>query len=623
MFAELIPFVKLPANLNTFDYKIPESLNNTVQSGQLVKFKFRQKTTLGLIYKIKKHSQIKKCLEIKTIINQQPLLDTNELEEIKTIANFYNIYFGIACKLFLPNFTQTTLKKLNFTIKNKSQKNNSNQIKYFLYQQEKELKNFLQKNKNKTLILVSELNLLTYWQKIIKADIVYHRQLNKQKQTKNWLKIKNNNFNTVISLSVGVFLPLHNFKKIILINEHDENFKYWDMTPRYHSLDILKIRQKNYNFSLILTDYSPSVSSYYHLSKLNYKLINKPNQKLNQPLFKNKTTTNLQIIDVKSEKNSQNYKQLSYNLISKIIANKNDVALFINSKAYAKNIICADCGYTEICPHTKLPLNYSKTKNILYSLYSNFTKELPLKCPKCGSTLIKLYGFGLEKIIEKLKIIPEIKNKYQITIIDKEHKEIKTNNFKQTIYLSTKAGLNILPWSKINLISILDLDQQLLWPEFNNYEKNWQLIQAIQHKRTKKSIFILPTLNNEHWFFKSLGETDRFYRLDLNYRSNFGYPPYKYLVRYFLGHKNKQELSKICQKQKIILNKELTKINKNIILKGPLDMYPLYYRQQYWQVFILKIPNQQILNNIIKINQLFNDYNWRVDPNPNSVLNFF
>lgn len=83
-FAEIALQQKFGIDQETLTYQIPENL--TVQTGHLVAISLRNKLTTGLVWEI--HNQIPKfkTIEIKGLINEQPILSKAQIDLIKWLS---------------------------------------------------------------------------------------------------------------------------------------------------------------------------------------------------------------------------------------------------------------------------------------------------------------------------------------------------------------------------------------------------------------------------------------------------------------------------------------------------------------------------------------------------------
>jgi primosomal protein N' len=109
------------------------------------------------------------------------------------------------------------------------------------------------------------------------------------------------------------------------------------------------------------------------------------------------------------------------------------------------------------------------------------------------------------------------------------------------------------------------------------------------------------------------------YRTELGKRQKLGYPPYKQLTRFFYGNYSNFTTKQECDIVFERVYKRLTTEKKNVILIGPFEMQPRFFRNKYWHGFLAKLPNNTWDTDILSITQELG-IGWKVDPNPISIL---
>ena len=87
-----------------------------------------------------------------------------------------------------------------------------------------------------------------------------------------WRKIRRKEVKVCVGARSAIFAPFENLGIIIIDEEHTDSYKQTD-NPRYHALDIAKIRCKTYNIPLVLGSATPSIESYYNAQTKEYKLL--------------------------------------------------------------------------------------------------------------------------------------------------------------------------------------------------------------------------------------------------------------------------------------------------------------------------------------------------------------
>ncbi|MCM8800299.1 MAG: hypothetical protein NC900_06240, partial [Candidatus Omnitrophica bacterium] len=86
----------------SFDYFVPQHLENEVAVGKRVWIPFRDKKCVGYIIKLTGESKVKKIKPLYKVIDKFPILDKRLLNLAKLISEYYFCYWGEAVDLILP-----------------------------------------------------------------------------------------------------------------------------------------------------------------------------------------------------------------------------------------------------------------------------------------------------------------------------------------------------------------------------------------------------------------------------------------------------------------------------------------------------------------------------------------
>ena len=70
--------------------------------------------------------------------------------------------------------------------------------------------------------------------------------------------------------------------------------------------------------------------------------------------------------------------------------------------------MCRDCGYVVKCPNCSIALTYHNFGNVLKCHYCGHEETITKVCPDCGSSKIKYFGTGTQKVESEIeKLFPE------------------------------------------------------------------------------------------------------------------------------------------------------------------------------------------------------------------------
>lgn len=587
MIAKVIPIIRLPYFLSNgkekkdfsfFDYSIPSQLQDKIKFGQIVEIPFRQKKIRGLVVGLKKSSKEKNLKEIKKIIWQEGLINQNQLAIIKWLSLFYLASFSTIVKTILPKIItrkkenisffehtidKSTSLKISKDFVNKARKiinlvNYSKRKKFLLLWQSVSQKialyYFLIKKllllKQRVLIIVPTLEeavfIFKHLKKISSRIILLHSEFGPQEIWQKWQMMINDQVDIVITTRLGIFAPIKNLGLIILENEENDLYKS-EQFPYYDVRKIIWKISKIDKPRIIFSSQAPRVETYYQTFTQNKFL----------PLdLRNKTTNNnAAIIDMDLEIKKGNFSVISDYLEDEILSavkNNKKVLLYLKKKGYANFIFCEDCGRIFNCPHCSFPLKTYK-KNAAFWLYCHhcgYNEEIPLKCPSCGGTEIKIKGTGIQKISEILIQKHEfLKNK--ISILDEKSKDKKDFNSLITVTtLPFWRDFDQNASDKFSFIGIINADVLLNRPDFHSFENTFQELSAIKNWASNfKLKLLIQTWSKENYAINDAltNLNDNFYWRELKARKEFLYPPFRRILRLTIQDRNWQKLKNVCE----------------------------------------------------------------------------
>lgn len=622
MIIQVIPARRMPLSLPFLDYSVPEEYKNKIKIGQLVKIPFRNKEEFGVVLNIKSEgSESKiKTKPTKEIVFAEPILSKEQLGFLTDISEFYHVSLGFLLKGNLLPLQVRKIKKISSPKRTSSSINKPSKPWVFIHKNEMEKIGIISKkiNGGQTLILVPELTAITKLTNMLPENIlnrvvtVTSELTNKELFTK-WIQVWSGEKDIAVGTRTALFFPWFNLKNIILTDEGNSNYKSWDMAPRLHTRDAALFLSKHHGAELSLLSHTLSVESHYFAKNKVYKT---ENDLIVKPL--NKTT---EIIDMKSERRGGNYSLVSVDVLNEFKKNKTgDVIFFLNRRGTASYVGCRDCGNVLKCPRCKLSLTYHQNKNILSCHYCQFSEPIPTVCKNCNGLNVATRGAGTQLAEELIKkITAKTGDPRPVIRIDSDENELaKLNNEENKIIICTQLAWPRLVWNKIKLFVFLDADAPLFIPEYKIIENLWQQIRDVQYKLPEGSAFLIQTDYPEHLVFKSLYAPDLFYSEQLAERRVLGYPPYKYMLKLLASNQKADTIEKEAEKIKTdLLN--LTKDISGIKILGPLETSPYYYSGQHWQVILAKIGYENYKQNT-KLLLAHVPENWKIDPNPSSLL---
>ncbi|XOU94951.1 MAG: replication restart helicase PriA [Candidatus Kerfeldbacteria bacterium] len=624
MFCEVILSQRFPKHLGIFDYKVPDDVVSEIKIGQLVSIPFRSSEKEGIIIKIKKTSTInKKIKSIVKIIQDKPIITSEQIQLAEWMANYYSVSLGTIIKTMLPPVLKNKMQlKINEVessgTPNKINLNYTKQIlekkvgKYYFTPENIQEKNALiyaltKKVKGQILIIVPTIkdidNLVNAFPKSVQEKIAIIKSgLNKTQYHSAWQSILNNKKKIIIGTKLALFSPLIKPELLILDQEDSQNHKQAEQNPRYDSRQVIHKMSEIYKTKLLLLNPATTINSYFNISNNTISNIKEVGKNIHQ---------SMDIVDMKNEQKIQNYSLFSERLqesINKTLSDKKQILLFINKRGGSSSVICKDCGENLNCSNCDQPLTYHTKDQFLYCHQCNQKHALPNLCPKCHGPNFKFIGTGTQKVeIETRKLF----SKAKIARLDTDDNNIQNLN-SQDIIIGTELALSHMNWDKIGLVGVISADTFLYLPDYSSTERTWHLLNKLLFLCNTE--IIIQTYSTRNPAIKYLNQTNQelFYESELSDRESLNYPPYSKIIQLIYSNKDKS----ICLNETKGLYSKLKSNSLKIAIITPLRPF----LNNKWQMYIIiKFNLETEENNILKLMTQIPE-NWTINRDPINLL---
>lgn len=400
---------------------------------------------------------------------------------------------------------------------------------------------------------------------------VLHSKLSDAERYDEYRKIISGESKIVIGTRSAIFVPFKNIGIIIIDEEHTSSYKQ-ENNPKYNAKDIAIWRSTYHHCPVVMGSATPSLESFARAGNKVYKLLTLTSRVGASIL------PSVSIVDMKNEVKKGNF-ILSSILKEKIrekLANHEQIILLLNRRGYSSIITCKECGYVEKCPKCDIAYTYHKTSNNLKCHYCSSSIPLKSKCSQCGSTNLKDYGLGTEKLEEELNKLYNAKiARMDVDTTSKkgEHQRI-IDDFaahKYDILIGTQMIAKGLDFPLVTLVGVVSADATLTTPDFRASENTFQLLSQVSGRAgrgSSKGEVIIQTYNPDHYSIK-LSQTHNyieFYKEEMKMRKLLKYSPYYYMALISLKTKDYDLGFKEVNKIGVYLREHLS--NETIIL-GP------------------------------------------------------
>ena len=376
-----------------------------------------------------------------------------------------------------------------------------------------------------------------------------HSRMNQTERLRLYEQVRKGQIKVVIGPRSAVFMPMQNLKLIVVDEEHETTYKS-ETTPKYHAIDVARMRMIRNSGVLILASATPSLESYYEMKRDRLKLI-----ELTQRVG-NATLPEIEIVDMRKELKNGNMQIMSHTLheaIERTVRAGNQVMLLLNRRGHSTFVNCRSCGFVVKCKHCDIAMTYHRQSSSLECHYCGLKEPIPSMCPACGSKHIRFFGSGTEKVEEYLnkhfKPYGIGRMDFDTTTGKEGHNKVLEafQNHEFNILVGTQMIAKGHDFKDVTLVGIIAADQALYIQDFRSEERTYQLItQALGRagRGDKKGEVVIQTYNPEHFVLEKIKfrQQQAFYEEELKIRKMLGSPPYTHLFSLTVLGRNEKEV---------------------------------------------------------------------------------
>ncbi len=408
------------------------------------------------------------------------------------------------------------------------------------------------------LFLVPEIGLTTQLMQRLhtffgKQLVVYHSRYSPQERTETWNKILANKEEArlVLGARSAVLLPFQNLGLVVVDESHEMSYKQFEASPRYHARDAAMVLSRMHQAKVVLGSATPTVESYAHAQSGKYGLVS---------MIARYRDAQMPVISYVDLSEAYRKKQMRGHLAQPLIQAMEEtlisgkqILLFQNRRGYASFVECRQCAHVPQCPSCDVSLTYHQVSKELRCHYCGYTEPYTPACKACGTLAPQSQGLGTQQLEEEVQaLFPSARiSRMDLDTTRKKHAHQKLiNAFSHQeidILIGTQMITKGLDFKQVTLVGVLSADNFLHFPDFRAHERAFQVLTQVAGRAGRlgdESKVLIQTFQPQHPVLNFVSNYDyaSFYELQIRQREQFGYPPYRRMMRVELKHKNMSTL---------------------------------------------------------------------------------
>lgn len=631
---EISPLVILPLTRSPFFSYLS---SEPIERGTCVGIPFGKRAIEGVVFDCAPlPGQAPAWMKRVDRVIEKQFLTAEQLELAQYVSEEYFTPLGKTLKHFLPKRTKARKRKKTVTNKletlrlNKDEsqilraftalkKNVVGYIDTSAFEDQRRL--FVQLAKKVTaqgkqaLFLVPEITLLPGLEAAFSQyfspgkTAVLHSKLADGPYFETWEKIRRGEAAVILATRQGLFAPFQRLGLVALLEEQDESYKQWDMSPRYDSKRVAESLAAIYHAKLLLVSETPSIESLYQIKQKKYipltPLIQAP------PLAKS-----LEIVNLRLERFRNNYSPLSQALIDALrdtLSRGEQALLYIHRQGMSAFSVCENCKNIFRCPDSGHVLMSSKDGTFRCSACGYKTGSFP-SCQSCGHLAFRSVGFGTERVEHEVrKLFPRAR------VFRADRTTMQSVDSAQALYMRAAEGkIDILVGTqmvlkadslpKLSLAGMIDADSLL---SFSNFRTDEQLFQVLTRfverladtwKKDHAPRVIIQTFHPESTFFQRITalDSEAFAKKLLAEREELFYPPFSRLISITCQEKTEEKTKATIEGMETSLQKLFPKKDLRYRVSISQSAQKTISKKFFESSLIIRFPAEEFLEKEIR-----------------------
>jgi primosomal protein N' (replication factor Y) len=352
-----------------------------------------------------------------------------------------------------------------------------------------------------------------------------------------WAALRSGTAALAVGTRSALLAPLSAAGTVALIDEHEAAHKP-PGPPRLHSRDIVLERGTREHRPVLLTSATPSVEMWWQADSGRIELAH-------VDVGRWPTT---QVADTRGILRREPLTPTLARAVRETLAAGRRVLLVVSRLTSA--LACDECGEILRCPECVIALTYARAARTLGCRVCGRVSQAPEMCPSCRGRRLSPFGWGAERVEHA------VRRRFADARIARYDPEATRGARAEAqrraaadaqVVIGTRGALRLFGRGALGLAGFVAPDQLLRLPDFRAGERLFGLLWAAAERVAADGALVLQSQSPEHYVIDAAVRQDRaaFYRHELKFRGELGYPPFRRLAIVTVSAKTATELRRL------------------------------------------------------------------------------
>jgi primosomal protein N' (replication factor Y) len=319
----------------------------------------------------------------------------------------------------------------------------------------------------------------------------------------------------------ALLAPLARPATVALLDEQEAAHKP-PGPPRIHSRDVVLERGAREGLAVVLTAVVPSVEMWWRADRGDAHLEASPSR-----------SAPISIADTRGILRREPLTPPLARAVREALAAGRRV--FLAVARLTSSLACDECGAALRCEQCDIPLAYSRAGRSLACRLCGVTAPLVDTCPGCRGRRLTPFGWGTERVEHA------VRRRFPGARVARYDPDAsrgpraaaqRTEAEAADVVVGTRGALRLFGPASLGLAGFVSPDQILRLPDFRAAERMFSLLWAAAERVRPDGAVIVQSQNPSHCAFDAFvrGDVPAFYRQELKFRAELGYPPFRRLA---------------------------------------------------------------------------------------------
>ena len=330
------------------------------------------------------------------------------------------------------------------------------------------------------LVLVPEISLtpqlLQRFRERLGATVrVMHSGLSDSEREQTWHRLRQGLSRVLLGTRSSIFTPISKLGLVLVDEEHDPSFKQMEGF-RYSARDLAIVRAQRAACPVVLGSATPSLESLRNAQAGRYRHL-RLDRRAGGAL-----SPAVDLLDIRDQPLQSGMSQLLLDRVSAVLAQGEQVILFLNRRGYSPVLSCFSCGWLSDCPRCDARQTLHRSSGLLWCHHCGAQRRVPRSCPDCGAEDLHPLGQGTEQLED---FLAQRFAEYPLIRIDRDATARKgsLDRLLKQLHEADAAllvGTQMLAkghhFPRVTLVGVLDADGGLYSADFRATERMAQLL---------------------------------------------------------------------------------------------------------------------------------------------------